>query len=143
MRVVIDTNIWISGLLWKGLPWQLLCLAEEGEVELCLAPAMIEELTSALSYEKFQPRLRQLDLTQADLLTYVMSIASVFDAYREGPAIVEADPDDDVFLHCATISEASYVVSGDHHLLNLKVYAGIPILTIREFFERAFPKQVE
>ena len=74
---------------------------------------------------------------------YVMSIASVFDVHREGPVIVEVDPDDDVFLHCATTSEASYVVSGDHHLLDLKVYAGIPILTIREFFERAFPKQIE
>jgi uncharacterized protein len=79
VRVVIDTNIWISGLLWKGLPWKLLCLAEEGEVELCLTPAMLEELISVLAYEKFEPRLRQLDLTQADLLTYVMSIASVFD----------------------------------------------------------------
>jgi uncharacterized protein len=143
VRVVIDTNIWISGLLWKGLPWKLLCLAEEGEVELCLTPAMLEELISVLAYEKFEPRLRQLDLTQADLLTYVMSIASVFDVHREGPVIVEADPDDDVFLHCATTSEASYVVSGDHHLLDLKVYADIPILTIREFFERAFPKQIE
>jgi predicted nucleic acid-binding protein len=36
VRIVIDTNVWVSGLLWRGMPWKLLCLAEEGEVELCI-----------------------------------------------------------------------------------------------------------
>lgn len=44
MRVVIDTNVWVSGMLWRGLPWQLLRLAERGAVELCMAPAMLAEL---------------------------------------------------------------------------------------------------
>lgn len=44
MRIVIDTNIWVSGLLWRGLPWELLRLADAGQVEICTAPPMLNEL---------------------------------------------------------------------------------------------------
>ena len=60
MRIVIDTNIWVSGLLWRGMPWKLLCLVEAGEVELCMAPSMFVELVKVLAYERLQPRLEQL-----------------------------------------------------------------------------------
>ena len=135
MRVVIDTNIWISGLLWRGLPWELLRLAEAGQIELCLAPFMLAELAETLDYEKLQPRLTQVGLTHADLMAYVMSLASVFEI-AGGETIVTADPDDDVFLRCAVTAGAACVVSGDHHLLDLGQYAGIPLLTVREFLER-------
>jgi uncharacterized protein len=62
-------------------------------------------------------------------------------APEETPVVV-ADPDDDIFLHCAVVTSAVYIVSGDHHLLALDKYAGIPILTIREFLVREFPDQV-
>lgn len=142
MRIVIDTNIWISGLLWKGHPWELLRLAEEGEIELCLAPAMIEELAQVLAYEKFQPRLEQLRLSSTELLAYAIDLASIFDVPQEGPVIVAADPDDDIFLRCAIAVKATCVVSGDHHLLDLKKYADIPILTVRDFLVQEFSRRV-
>jgi putative PIN family toxin of toxin-antitoxin system len=142
VRIVIDTNIWVSGLLWRGMPWKLLRLAEAGETELCIAPSMLVELAEVLSYERLQPRLEQLGLTPSELITYAMSLASVFET-PEGIPIVVADPDDDVFLHCAVVAEAVYVVSGDHHLLDLDEYAGIPILTVRDFLSKEFPGQVD
>jgi uncharacterized protein len=57
VRIVIDTNIWISGLLWRGMPWNLLHLAEKGQVELCMAPPMLVELSEVLKYERLRPRL--------------------------------------------------------------------------------------
>ena len=54
-----------------------------------------------------------------------------------------ADPDDDVFLRCAAVAGAAYVVSGDHHLLDLGAYADIPILTVREFLAQEFSDQVD
>lgn len=139
MRIVIDTNLWISGLLWRGLPGKLLRLAEKGQVELCVTPAMLSELAEVLAYERFQPRLAQVGLTSADLVAYAIKIASVFDV-PQGEAVVAADPDDDVFLHCARAVKAACIVSGDHHLLDLGEYAGIPILAVREFLEREFPQ---
>lgn len=140
MRIVIDTNLWISGLLWKGRPWELLRLAEADAVELCMAPAMIEELAQVLAYEKFEFRLKQLRLTPADLLAYAIELASVFEVPQDGPIIVAADPDDDIFLRCAVAAEAAYVVSGDHHLLDLDKYAGIPIVTVHDFLAQEFPE---
>jgi putative PIN family toxin of toxin-antitoxin system len=139
VRIVIDTNIWVSGLLWRGMPWRLLCLAEAGKVELCMAPAMLDELAQVLSYERLQPRLEQLGLTPAELIAYAIDLASFFEV-SEGSPIVVADPSDDVFLRCAVIAGAACVVSGDNHLLNLGEYAGIPILTIRDFLTKEFPE---
>ena len=79
MRIVIDTNIWVSGLLWRGMPWKLLGLAEAGEVELCIAPSMLVELAEVLSYERFRLRLKQLGLTPEELVAYTLSLASVFE----------------------------------------------------------------
>ena len=124
------------------MPWKLLGLAEAGEVELCIAPSMLVELAEVLSYERLQPRLRQLRLTPEELVAYALSLASVFEV-PEGDPIVVADPDDDVFLRCAAVASAAYVVSGDHHLLDLRRYAGIPILTVRGFFTREFPDQID
>jgi len=76
VRIVIDTNIWVSGLLWRGMPWKLLRLAEAGEIELCMAPSMLVELAEVLSYERLQPRLEQLGLTPAELVAYAMNLAS-------------------------------------------------------------------
>ena len=142
MRIVIDTNIWVSGLLWRGMPWKLLRLAEAGEIELCVAPSMLVELGEVLSYARLQPRLEQLGLTPSELVAYAMSLASIFEV-SGGASIVIADPDDDIFLHCAVVANAAYVVSGDHHLLDLNEYAGIPILGIRDFLSKEFPAQVD
>lgn len=58
-------------------------------------------------------------------------------------ALVQADPEDDVFLLCAVVAEAEYIVSGDHHLLDLEEYADIPILTVDDFLDREFSQEAE
>jgi putative PIN family toxin of toxin-antitoxin system len=135
--------VWISGLLWKGQPWELLRLAEAGEMELCMAPAMIEELAQVLAYGEPQPRLEQLNLSATDLLAYAIDLASVFDVPETGAAIVEADPEEDIFVLCAVAAGAAYVASGDHHLLDLEEYADIPILTVHDLLDREFPQEGE
>ena len=143
MHIVIDTNIWISGLLWRGMPWRLLRLAEQGQVTLSIAPAMVAELAEVLNYERLQPRLQQLSLTPAECVAYALTLVSIFEVPESNrPPTVAADPDDDIFLRCADVAGADYVISGDHHLLDLEVYAGIPILTVRDFFIREFPDLV-
>lgn len=137
MRIVIDTNIWISGLLWKGEAWRLLNLAEQGKVELCIAYTMLLELEEVLSYERLQPRLTILRQSPAQLAAYALNLCSVFDVSRSGPPIVVVDPDDDIFVLCAIEAQASYVVTQDRHLLALNHYQGIPIMTLSDFFLQA------
>lgn len=120
----------------------MLCLAEEGKIEICATPAILIELDEVLAYERFQPRLTQLGLTPAELVAYAMTLASIFEV-AEGEPIIPDDPDDDVFLRCAVVADAVCILSGDHHLLNLGSYADIPILTVREFFAKMFPEYLE
>jgi uncharacterized protein len=131
VRVVIDTNVWVSGLLWRGAPWELLRLAEAGDLTLCTSPAILAELSEVLYSEKLQPRLGQLGLTPEELVGYAINLASIFEVL-EGDPIVVADPDDDMFIHCAHAAGASYIVSGDHHLLELGKHGEISIVTVHE-----------
>jgi len=79
MRVVLDTNIWVSGLLWRGLPWRLLRLAALSQVVPCMAPEMLGELAEVQPYERLRPRLQSLRLEAADLVSYAMSLTTFFD----------------------------------------------------------------
>jgi hypothetical protein len=83
VRIVIDTNVWMSGLLWQGAPWRLLHLAEAGKVTLCTTPGILAELAEVLAYGRIQPRLGQLGLTPAELVGYAMNLASVLDSRGE------------------------------------------------------------
>lgn len=75
------------------------------------------------------------------MLAYAIGLASVFDVPQDGPVIVTDDPDDDIFLRRAVASQASYVLSGDHHLLDLEAYAGSPIVRVRDFLNQRFPER--
>lgn len=140
MRIVIDTNIWVSGLLWCGLPWQLLQLAETGRVEICMTEVMLEELSEVLRYPRLQSRLQSVGVTPDELITYVSQCATFFEFSPVSPSdapLVATDPDDDIFIHCVLVAKASYLISGDHHLLEMQHYAGIPIVTVHDFFAQA------
>jgi putative PIN family toxin of toxin-antitoxin system len=141
VRVVLDTNIWVSGMLWRGLPWKVLRLAETHAVEPCMAPEMLAELADVLAYERLRPRLDQLGVEPVELVSYAMSLATLFDV-PAGPPIVLDDPDDDVFLRCAATAGAVYVVSGDQHLLGLKTYTSIPVVTVYAFLNAELPAEV-
>jgi putative PIN family toxin of toxin-antitoxin system len=146
MRIVIDTNIWVSGLLWRGLPWRLLRLAETGVIEICMDIPMLDELAEVLHYERLQQRLRQIEGDSDELVAFALHWATFFHvpaAEPDAPSLVAADPDDDIFLRCAAVANAEYVISGDHHLLALGRYADIPIVTIRDFFAQTFPQEME
>ena len=139
MRIVIDTNLWVSGLLWKGEPWRLLRLAEASVFDICLAYPMLLELEEVLAYERFAPRLALLQQTPEQLAAYALNMAVAVEITRVWPPIVAADPDDDLFVLCAAAGGADYLVTADRHLLALGDYQGIPIVGISEFLQRIAP----
>ena len=139
MRIVVDTNLWVSGLLWKGEPWRLLQLAEASIFDICLAYPMLLELEEVLAYERFAPRLALLQQTPGQLAAYALNLAVAVEITRVWPPIVAADPDDDPFVLCAAAGGADYLVTADRHLLALGDYQGIPIVAISEFMQRVAP----
>jgi putative PIN family toxin of toxin-antitoxin system len=138
MRVVIDTNIWVSGLLWRGNAWRLLQLAEQGEIELCITHSMLLELEEVLAYDRLRERVTLLGYTPSQLASYALTLATPFDVTRGFVPIVNDDPDDDVFILCAVEANAHYVVTNDRHLLGLRTFREIPIVAFDVFLAQEF-----
>lgn len=94
---------------------------------------MVLELEEVLHYERFQARLQILNVTPAQLAAYALTLSTAFDVSRPHLPIVVADPDDDIFLLCAVEARAIYLVTNDRHLLAMKSYQGVEIVSIEDF----------
>lgn len=133
MRVVLDTNIIISSFLVAlGAPARIVASWRAGRFDLVVSPALLAEYEEVLGYERIQRRHR---MTPEQITTAVSDIArlSILVEPQTVPAVIEQDPDDDHVLACALAGEAGYIVSGDPHLLNLRQYHGIRILSPAAF----------
>lgn len=131
MRLVIDTNVVLSGLLWQGSPHALMELARNGAVALVSSPALIEELADVLRREKFAGILARSGYTVDQVLDDIQRLTQIITP----PPLPEAvcrDPDDDAVLAVTLAAQADLIVSGDDDLLALQSFQGIPILTPAE-----------
>ena len=128
VRVVLDTNVVTSALLWGGTPERLIEAAGEGSLELFTSEALIAELAGILGRAKFAAKLRQKNLSAAEIVARYREIAETVEA---APVEEEAlrDPDDRAVLACAIAARADAIVSGDADLQALGSYRGIPILS--------------
>jgi len=131
MRVVADTNIVVSGLMWRGNSRRILDAARAGDIQLLTTIALLAELEDVLGREKFSPRLAAAAVTPRDLVLGYAALASVIEPAEIEPVVL-ADPDDDAVIACAVAAHSEVIVSGDGHLLDLKQYQGIRIVTAAE-----------
>jgi len=131
MRIVLDTNVLISGIFFAGPPYQILKAWYDGRVQLVVSPSILDEYTriGAELALKFQG----IDLKPfLDLLTVKAEIVLA----PTLPPVIHDDPSDDRFLEAAVAGKARYIVSGDKHLLKLSVFQGIQILKPGDFVQR-------
>ena len=131
MRAVLDTNVIVSGLLWRDNPRRVLDCARDGIIEIFTSAELLEELEDVLSREKFAARLEAANVTVSELIAGYSALATVVEAKTIEPVIL-ADPDDDAVLACALMAQCEIIVSGDRHLLDLKDYKEIRILKASE-----------
>lgn len=128
MRLVLDTNTALSGLLWQGTPGKLIDAAKRQAVDLFSSTPLLAELQGVMMREKFAKALAARGL-QVDMLFegYAALVQLVVPA-TISPTILR-DPTDDAVLACALAAQADLIVSGDHHLLDLQIYQRIPIVS--------------
>jgi len=131
VRVVADTNIIISGLLWRGAPRRLLDAARAGKIDLFASAVLLAELQETLQRDKFAERLERAGVTPRQLVVGYAALATLVRPAAISPTILD-DPDDDAVLACAVAAQTQVIASGDSHLLNLKEFQGISILTVNE-----------
>jgi len=131
MKLILDTNTVVSGLLWIGAPRQVLDLARSGLISLFTSPELLAELEDVLGRKKIVARLRMAQVTVDELVYGYTALATTIRAAKIEP-VIKADPDDDIVLACAVAAKAEIIASGDSHLLDLKEYEGIRILTVNQ-----------
>lgn len=138
LRVVLDTNIFVSSLLVKeGLPAQVLDAWRERKFLLATSPTLVSEIQSTLNYPRIRRKYNITNKDVSQLITLLAEDALVVPGdIGTASGSVPDDPADEAVLACALDAEADLVVSGDRHLLDLAEYRGIRILTVREFMEK-------
>ncbi len=122
-RVVLDTNVLVSAVLFGGPPRQILEGAIAGTFDCFLSLALLDELRDVLQRPKFGLSA-QTAWTVAEELSAVCEIVSPTQRLE----VIEVDPDDNRVLECALEAKVDFIVSGDTHLLQLGSYAGIRIV---------------
>lgn len=128
MRVVLDVNVFVSGLIARNSnPGRIIEMWEEKRFELLISPPILEELTRVLQYPKIQQRYR---LPEEFVSVFLESVGSqaTFVNPLTSINIIKNDPSDNRYLECAKTGEASFIITGDRHLLELKEYHAIVIL---------------
>ena len=135
MRLVLDTNAAISALLWHGTPGKLIDAAQSRTVFLFTSAPLLGELRGVLGREKFSKQLEARGLSAEEVFDGYAALATMVTPAIISPTIA-SDSTDDVVLATALAAQADGIVSGDAHLLNLKDYQGIPLLSAAEILAR-------
>jgi putative PIN family toxin of toxin-antitoxin system len=128
MQVVLDANVLISAVISsRGAPAQISRLWEEERFDLVVSQPILQELERVIHYPRIQQRYNLPEEDVVRFLRLVRGGAIVVEPDFEIQAI-ERDPSDNRYLECAIEAGASYIVSGDQHLLELGEFQGIVIL---------------
>ena len=130
-KVVVDTNVVVSALLFGGHPGRLIELWQMGAIKPMASKQIIDEYLRVLTYPKFNLSEEEINFL---LYQQILSYFDVIDVHP-GPGIIKEDPGDDKFIWCALAGNAKFIISGDRHLLALKFYRKIKILSPADFIK--------
>lgn len=132
IRVVFDTNVVISGLLWSGISRQALNIAAAKHVTAITSEVLVDELRDVLKREKFRKYLERLQKTPEALVKEYLNYTTIIEA-TSVPEHTVRDLKDIIVLEAAVGGRATCIASGDDDLLSLNNYAGILVLSVRAF----------
>ena len=142
MRIVLDTNVVVSGLLWEGAPKRLLRTGNLEGVELFTSTPLLVELRGTLSKSKLGPKIDVSGNSVGELVDLYSKLAAVVEP-APLPRIAP-DPDDDVVIGTAVAAKADLLVTGDRALHSVARYEGVRIASVREALDavaRDFPHE--
>lgn len=132
MRIVLDTNLLVSGIFWGGVPSKILDLWIDDEISICVSENILTE------YSRVIDKIGKSDRSGLGerWTNFIHQHSLLFQTRSKRK--YSRDPDDDKFIHCALASKSIYVVSGDQDLLVLEGVEGVEIITAKDFLDREF-----
>ncbi len=131
MRVILDTNVFISGIFFSGPPSQILKAWANQSFQIVLSQQILNEYQRVA--EDLSSKFQTIDILP--IIELVTIHGQFVDAQGFDISACE-DPDDDKFLECAVAGKCKTIISGDKHLLKLAGYEGITVLSPRDFVDK-------
>ena len=132
LKIVLDTNVWISGLIWGGRPAEIITAAEDNRLSILISEEIIAEISRVLNYPKLKDAYQPTGLKREDLIETIIKIGKIVKVTKK-LNVVHEHPADNKFIECAWASKANYLVSGDKHVLRINAYKKTKILTVNDF----------
>lgn len=131
LKVVMDTNVFVSAVFFSGPPYQILNAWRSGDFELAISQEILDEYrrVGEILAEEYS------NIGLNPILKFVIEHAKIYKPVKLNEPVCE-DPDDDKFFACALASGSEIIISGDKHLLKVSGYEGIDVLKPREFVDR-------
>ena len=129
MRVVADTNVYISALNFGGTAEEVLALGRAQAIQLFLSPPVLKEIEGVL-IGKFKWSAKRARQAIAAIQEFTQLVHP-----KETLDVITEDEPDNRILECTLEAKAEVVITGDDHLQQLKMFRGIPIMGPREFLE--------
>jgi putative PIN family toxin of toxin-antitoxin system len=139
VRLVLDTNIVVSGLIWGGVPRRLLDLGRDGQAALFTSSVLLDELADVLARDKFEAMLASQGITPAFLMQRYGMLAKLVT-----PQSIERtvrDTEDDAVIATALAAQADVIATGDNDLLVLHPYQEIQILSPADAVRLVMPER--
>ncbi len=137
MKVVLDTNIWVSAVIWGGVPDEIVQFAEQGRITIAMSQELLDELEGTFNKTKLQPKLKALGLTGSTVIALIRSSVILYPIDELNVPELR-DPDDTMVLATAIASQADAIITGDRDLLVLAEYQGIKIMAAQDFIQQYF-----
>jgi len=130
VRVILDTNVFVSGVFFAGPPYRILEAWGDGELQLVVSQEILEE------YQRVGETLAEQSpgINLQPIIDLVTANAEIFPNQILRGSVCE-DPDDDKFIACAIVSRCKVIVSGDRHLLKVSGFGGIKVMRPRQFID--------
>ncbi len=139
-RVIADTNILVSATFWKGDPFKIVNLIEKNKLHHSMSKETIAEYSRIINSDEIIEKIEKKDLITSKVVKKVISISDIVEPKRK-IQVVKDDPDDDKFLEVAVEGRADFIISKDKHLLNLKEFEGIKIVSPDTFLDKYFEEK--
>lgn len=135
MKVVIDTNVVVSGTFWTGASFRVLELVDKGEITMIVTLPILKEYDKIVHSEEILDKTTVYQQARINALYKILNKAIIVEP-KEKINIIIKDPDDNKFLEAAVEAQANYIISNDRkHLLVLKKFRNIPIIKPERFLE--------
>jgi putative PIN family toxin of toxin-antitoxin system len=131
MKLVLDTNIFISSFFWGGNPRKIMMRIIDGKDTLYISHEILKEVYAVMTRPKF-------NINHHQIVRFLYSIEEIAYLVASSGTIkgVCRDSDDDKILECAILSNVDFIISGDNDLLALKEFQKIPIITASEYLDK-------